>query len=779
MNRAKRRRSVRKRFFWSFRIALSLVILITLALVGSIIWLVKTQDLDKLSTRLGILASIVTILIGLPTLFFTIVKWPDSESQNEHASSPPASGSIQVDNIGATNVATIQHIERQIIYQSNQTREKDINDHQHITDTIFPLWNVPYRRNPLFMGREALLARLATVLQSGQAAALSQPLAINGLGGIGKTQLAIEYAYEHRQDYQAVFWVRADTRENLISDFVAIAGELKLSEKDTHELEQTITAVQAWLNTNGGWLLILDNVDNLALAEEFIPSRYGGHLLLTTRAQATGRLAQRINVNTMPLDVGILFLLRRSGLIEPNVSIEHVSQQEREFALELMQELGGLPLALDQAGAYMEETPCGIEEYLNLYRSHRAILLSRRGGIVEDHPASVTTTLSLSFASVERVNPMAADLLRLCAFLDPDAIPEDLLRQGVTQLEPPLQILGTDNLSFHEALKTLSNYSLLHREISFHNTLNIHRLVQAVLIDSMLQETVQLWIERTTRLVIAAVPAVPAFTTWDKWERLLPHALTCVTHIQRVQIVSQEAAYLMCQTGQYLRERGQYTEAEPILKQALMLFEQSVGRGHLDRVQSYLAIALALMSLGLLYEAQGKYSEAESLYKRGLAIYEQELGPMHFYTATSLNNLARLYLEQEKYAEAEPLFQRSLAIREQQLGPMHHDTAIVLNNLARLYREQERYAEAEPLFLRGLAIREQQFEPIHPSTADSLYNLAVLYDKQGKYVEADSLYQRALAICKQKLGPNHPTTKIIEQKYSFFLQILSLHKEKK
>lgn len=191
---------MRKRYSWSFRIALSLLILITLGLVGLIIWLVKTQDLNSLSTRLGVLASIVTVLIGLPTLYFTIVKWPDSESTNELSSSLPASGSIQQDNIRATNVATIQHIERQIIYQSNQTHETDFNDHQRTSASIFPLWNIPYPRNPMFMGREALLARLANELLSGQAD-LSQPLAISGLGGIGKTQLAMEYAYEHRQDY--------------------------------------------------------------------------------------------------------------------------------------------------------------------------------------------------------------------------------------------------------------------------------------------------------------------------------------------------------------------------------------------------------------------------------------------------------------------------------------------------------------------------------------------------------------------------------------------------
>src|SRR6266568_843236 len=354
------------------------------------------------------------------------------------------------------------------------------------------VWSVPYARNPFFTGREEILDRLATALQPGQAAALSQPVAISGLGGIGKTHLAVEYTYRHRQDYQAVFWVRADMRENLISDFVAMARELHLPVVDT---QQTVNAVKAWLRTHGDWLLILDNADDLALAREVLPPQFGGQVLLTTRAQAMGRLAHRIEVDAMPEGVGVLFLLRRAGLIESDTVLAHVSPQEREVARELVQELGGLPLALDQAGAYMEETPCGMQEYLRLYRTRRTALLSRRGGIVDDHPAAVATTWSLAFASVEQANPAAADLLRVCAFLHPDAIPEDLLRQGAMQTEAPFKALATDDLAFHEALRTLGAYSLLRRDRSS-RTLSTHRLVQAVLLDAMTPEITRVWVQR-------------------------------------------------------------------------------------------------------------------------------------------------------------------------------------------------------------------------------------------------------------------------------------------
>jgi len=608
------------------------------------------------------------------------------------------------------------------------------------------VWSVPYARNPFFTGREEILDRLATALQPGQAAALSQPVAISGLGGIGKTHLAVEYTYRHRQDYQAVFWVRADMRENLMSDFVAMARELHLPVVDT---QQTVNAVKAWLRTHGDWLLILDNADDLALAREVLPPQFGGQVLLTTRAQAMGRLAHRIEVDAMPEGVGVLFLLRRAGLIESDTVLAHVSPQEREVARELVQELGGLPLALDQAGAYMEETPCGMQEYLRLYRTRRTALLSRRGGIVDDHPAAVATTWSLAFASVEQANPAAADLLRVCAFLHPDAIPEDLLRQGAMQTEAPFKALATDDLAFHEALRTLGAYSLLRRDRSS-RTLSTHRLVQAVLIDAMTTKITQAWIERTTSLVLTALPE--SFSTgWAVWDRLLPHVLTCSAHILQAQLVSPEAPHFLQFAGNYLRERGLFAEAEPLYQRALQIHEQELGPMHPITVD-------ILNDIGRIYRDKGKYEEAESLLQRALAIREQELGPMHPDTASSLNDLGGIYQSQGKYAEAELLYQRAQAIYEQALGPMHSATAGILSNLGGLYRNTGKYGEAEPLLQRALAICEQQLGPMHSATAVTLQNLGGLYGEQGKYEEAEPLLQRALAIYEQERGPMHPAT---------------------
>src|SRR5260370_3909678 len=164
---------------------------------------------------------------------------------------------------------------------------------------VFPrIWNIPYPRNAYLSGREELLSQLAAALRTGQATALSQPQAVSGLGGIDKTQIALEYAYRYSQDYQAVLWVRAESRETLHSSFVDIITLLNLPEKDAQDHTMIIQAVQNLLQIHHEWLLILDNADELAMVGEFLPSGYAGHVLLTTRARALGRLAQRLEVET-------------------------------------------------------------------------------------------------------------------------------------------------------------------------------------------------------------------------------------------------------------------------------------------------------------------------------------------------------------------------------------------------------------------------------------------------------------------------------------------------
>lgn len=651
------------------------------------------------------------------------------------------------------------------------------------------IWNIPYPRNPFFLGRDAELAEVRRHLQAGQATALSQPQAISGLGGIGKTQLALEYAYRYQQDYQAVLWARAESTEELVASYIALAKLLQLPEYDGKEEDIIVQAVKTWLQTHRGWLLILDNADELALLPDFLPPSMGGHMLLTTRAAATGRLAHRLEIETLLPEQGALFLLRRSALLAPNATLEQASAQEWQLAWQISEELGGLPLALDQAGAYLEETGTSLVSYWQIYQQHRADLLEQRRGLVADHPASVATTWSLSFRQIQEKSPSAADLLRLCAFLSPDAIPEEVLTASASLPGPVLAEVAGDSLRLDRAIEALRAYSLIRRDPKG-KTLSIHRLVQVVLQDTMEEAERRSWAERVILLVNEAFPC-PDHDTWPLCERLMSQAWTATQFIEQYQMSSVEAERLLEKMGYYLWDRGSYAEAEPLYQQLLCIREQHLGaedpkvasaldhladlywrQGKYTQAEPLLLRALeiseqqlgpehpqvasVLFGLATVNRCQGKYAQSEQLYLRELRICEQQFGPEHPQVVDPLNNLAAVYHDQRKYAEVEPLYLRALQISKQQLGSEHYKVGYSLLGLAGLYRNQGKYAEAEPLYQQTLRLWEQHFGSEHPEVGRVLPGLARLYHYQGKYAEAEPLYQRALRIWEERLVPGHP-----------------------
>ncbi len=276
-----------------------------------------------------------------------------------------------------------------------------------------PFWNIRHRRNPFFTGRKEILHHLHTEFRSHQTSCVI--LALSGLGGVGKTQIAIEYAYDYHDDYQAIFWLNASTRDALSSDLTTLVSSLGLTQQQEQE-EVVVLAVKRWLATHTGWLLILDNVDSLEMMIDFLPLYSTGDVLLTTRIQVLGTIAHSISVENMTQDEGITFLLRRAKLLPSNTPLDQHMQEKRLQAAKIVAELGGLPLALDQAGAYIEETRCGLSHYLKRYDTYQKELLLRRGSFPLNHPDPVATTWQLSFQQIKEKWPASAELLYLCAF---------------------------------------------------------------------------------------------------------------------------------------------------------------------------------------------------------------------------------------------------------------------------------------------------------------------------------------------------------------------------
>ncbi|QDT96282.1 FxSxx-COOH system tetratricopeptide repeat protein [Gimesia aquarii] len=656
------------------------------------------------------------------------------------------------------------------------------------------IFDVPFNENPAFTGRENELKNLRSRLTSGGRTALTQ--AIRGLGGIGKTQIAVQYAYQYQAEYEFVFWVQLTDEEKreqtdplllLLNSYVGYCEKLSIPFDQT-EAETAIPAFKNWLEQHHNWLLIFDNADQPNSLERFLPLQSQGHILLTSRASVfdTLQILEPIEVDKLPLDQATAFLIKRVA--------RELNESEQTFVRELAEELDRLPLALEQAGAYLHRKKAStFENYLRRYRESKLTHLKQQGPVLGQYSKSLEKTWLINFQEIEEKeeSQASADVLRFCAFLAPDSIPIELIRQGAHYLNASIQrfIEETGN-DVSDLLEPLLNYSLI-QMVPGKNEFSIHRLVQEVMksrVDS--QDEQSIWQERVVNCVNKIYPW-PKHGNWQVCRSLAPQCMVANDYINQFKIETENSRSLLGKQANYFYQVGEYEEAEPLYLQAMEISRTVLGENHPDFATSlnnlaslytsqgryeeaeplYLqakeirrtvlgenhpSFATSLNNLAFLYENQGRYEEAEPLYQQAKEIRRTVLGENHPSFATNLNNLAGLYQNQGRYEEAEPLHQQAMEIRRTVLGENHPDFATSLNNLAELYRSQGCYEEAEPLFLKDMEIRRTVLGENHPDFATSLNNLAVLYKSQGRYEEAEPLHQQAMEIRRTVLGENHP-----------------------
>lgn len=603
------------------------------------------------------------------------------------------------------------------------------------------------RPNRLFTGRRDALDRLHTALMAGPAALVADPQALTGLGGIGKTQTAIAYIYEHWRDYSHVFWVSAETVETLNDGLVSLAEELNLLAAAPSRKNQALQMMHDWLRNESDWLLILDNADDLDTLAPYFPRHHAGHLILTTRARNTVKWADPVALDKLAREEGALLLLRRAGILAGPQTLDKAPVNAAQAAMELCDELDGLPLAIDQAGAYLAETSRTIQDYHALYRECGLQLLD---SVTDDEHASVTITFTLALQQMARhsvYGQAAVEMVRLCAFLAPDAIPEAILtsyRFGGNPASP------LDESEEYDAIcAAMCRYSMVTRNPE-NKTLTIHRLVQKVTRDTLRPEERRLWTDRVVHAVAAATPDFE-FEDWSLCDLLLPQWRLCAGYIRDGAIETAQAAHLLYQSGRYLRARALYEEAEDQLRSALAIAEKIHGPVHRTTADY-------LDELGCLYRVLDRREDAEPLHVRAVEIVEKVEGPEHHHVAAMLHDMALLYLQYEEYAQAESLFLRALAIHEKQSSPDRLTMAQGFTQIAGIYRIQGRFDKAEHYCLRALEIFEDLLDPEHVSLATGYNNLALLYLTMGRYAEAEAFYLRALKINEQARGADHPET---------------------
>jgi tetratricopeptide (TPR) repeat protein len=563
------------------------------------------------------------------------------------------------------------------------------------------------------------------------------------LGGIGKTQTAIEYAYRYRDKYQAALWVKAESTLALRAGYAELAQQMHLTHPEDN-LEQGVLALKRWLEAHPGWLLILDNADDPAMLSAFLPDARHGHILITSRAQDFQDLGilDSVELGALPVADATAFLLKRGGR-------EEAEAEEREAAEQLARELDGLPLALEQAAAYVKGTT-SFRRYLASYRSEGLRRLEARHPALGGYPRSVVSTWAANFEAVEGESPAAADVLRLSALLAPDAIPFQLLSGGASELGPEVrEVLGRpdgDPLLIHDLLRPLGRFSLI-RIDGDAETYSIHRLVQEVLKAAMDKPTRRQWAERAVRAVNQAFPPVE-HDNWHSCGRLLPHAFAVAARVEEGCIEFAGVGLVLNKITSYLNIRNLYTD-EPLYQKAVEICRTTLGEHHP-------AYAESLNNLGFLYYMTDRYPKAESLLQQAMAIRRVCPGEQQSDYAESLSNLAVLYLRTGRRADAEPLYKQAVEICRTTKGEHHPDYAASLNNLGYFYKEAGRNADAEPLYKQAVEICRTALGEQHPDYARSLNNLAELYAAMGRHGEAEPLFLQAMEIRRVALGEHHP-----------------------
>lgn len=656
------------------------------------------------------------------------------------------------------------------------------------------IFHVRYDRNPFFTGRKELFEEIRRKLHDDQQG-YKHKIALYGLGGIGKTQISLEYCYRYQRDYDYIFWLSADNRTRLLSSFRKVAnlftehGE-KVSDGTADDIAN---AVLRKLERKKKWLLVYDNLDDIRVADGYLPRTQmsGGHVLITTRNKnCDGIPAEGVEINLFNAEDSISMLLQRAGLA--NDEREQVKVEARK----IVEVLGYLPLAIEQAASYIKRTH-NIFEYLETYhQNQKEMLLTKPIG---NHPygESVFTTWKISFRQLEQTSPDSIPLSQILAFMNPDETLVEFLQHGKAGLQPGLHRIFQNNFVFRQSLCALEEYSLI-RIWDAGRKITIHRLVQDVIrndLDVSSQTSIS---AQVVKLALATLRLSMQEWNHEKRRTFYPQITAILTNVKKhpatdTTIRDIEHSYLYARLAFYLNYDGFYSDAAKYYEIYFEISKRLLGQEHPETLRSMDSVAAAYFKLGrnreaakvgeacltirkrvfgeehpetlssmhglaAIYYHLGQADRAVSIQKTCLEIRKRVLGEEHAETLLSMSSLAAIYSGLGRFNEAVIVAEACLEIQRRVLGDEHPDTLWSMNGVVADYCNQRRWNEAVELCETCLEIRKKVLGEEHPDTLVSMQNLTVTYHGLGRLNEAASLAEACLEGQKKVLGDEHPHT---------------------